>query len=237
MGGERRDYRYVADEVARWILEGTQAPGSLLPSERELGRRFEVTRNIVREALLALEITGFVEVRNGIGAIVLGPSVRAGRPLLSETGSSPIQVLEARRLVEGEVAAEAARAATPEDIEALEEILAQIKAEPFPPPPQSDLPSVFHIRLAQATQNPLLVETVELLWSRVRGPLFEAMKRQTRLPENPARFHMRAEILEAVRRGDPDAARSAMHAHTDLVIRILFGMGEPRRPPENDGGR
>ena len=223
-----RGYRQAAEAIAAAIADGTHPPGSLLPAERALAAEFGVTRNVVREALLALEISGLVEVRNGIGAVVLDAHARGGRPL-AEAGASPLEILQARRAVEGEVAAIAARQAGEDDVDDLAERLAAIRDEPFPPPPGGEGPRRFHLRLAEATHNPMLAALVRHLWDEMRSPLFELMRRQTRLPESATRVAMRERILEAVEARDPDTARAAMHRHTDKVIEILFEARAARR--------
>ncbi|RKR07603.1 GntR family transcriptional regulator [Kushneria sinocarnis] len=127
---QQRLYRQIADQLHQLIERGEFPPGTLLPPERELAQTLGVSRASVREALIALEVIGQVEVRVGHGVLV-GPLVPRGeQPVLGaaarqhpwqpdpelieaftldpETEIPPHALLEARRLVEPEAAALAA---------------------------------------------------------------------------------------------------------------------------------
>jgi GntR family transcriptional repressor for pyruvate dehydrogenase complex len=69
----RRLYLQIADQVRSLIAAGEFTPGSRLPAERELSKRFGVSRPSLREALIALEVQGYVDVRPGSGIIVTKP--------------------------------------------------------------------------------------------------------------------------------------------------------------------
>src|SRR6476469_5820346 len=120
----RRLYLQIADQIRSLIAAGEFPAGSRLPAERELAKRFGVSRPSLREALIALEVEGYVDVRPGSGIVVL-TSNSATLDSTSEEG--PLEVLRARRVIEGAVAAEAAREIKAKDIAALEEILLQMK--------------------------------------------------------------------------------------------------------------
>ena len=112
----RRLYRQIADQIAGLIAAGEFPPGSRLPAERELAAKLGVSRASVREAIISLEIGGLVEVRVGTGIFVTAKQ----RPEVDrDAGPGPFELLNARKLVEGEIAALAAVGATADDIEAL----------------------------------------------------------------------------------------------------------------------
>ncbi|MEO6271495.1 MAG: GntR family transcriptional regulator, partial [Lautropia sp.] len=73
VNGQGRLYRQIAEEICSRIADSSFAAGSRLPAERDLAQRFRVSRTSVREALIALEIGGFVEVRGGSGIYVSSP--------------------------------------------------------------------------------------------------------------------------------------------------------------------
>ena len=66
----RRLYLQIADQVRSLIAAGEFPPGSRLPAERKLAKRFGVSRPTLREALIALEVEGYVDVRPGSGIVV-----------------------------------------------------------------------------------------------------------------------------------------------------------------------
>ena len=116
----RRLYLQIADQVRSLIAAGEFPPGSRLPAERELAKRFGVSRPSMREALIALEVEGYVDVRPGSGIIVTTPNSAAPDGSGDE---GPLEILRARSLIEGAIAAEVARDMKPKDIAALEQIL------------------------------------------------------------------------------------------------------------------
>src|SRR5213075_491236 len=102
----RRLYRQIADQIAALIERGEYGMGQRLPPERDLAKQLGVSRPSVREALIALEVEGFVEVRVGSGVYVTG-----ARPAGSAAGASaaadsgPFELIKARWMIEGECAA------------------------------------------------------------------------------------------------------------------------------------
>jgi DNA-binding FadR family transcriptional regulator len=193
-----RLYRRIADQIRELILAGEFPAGSRLPPERDLAHQFGVSRPSLREALIALEISGFVTVMTG--------------------GPGPFELIRARHLIESEVAAVAAREATPADIESLEDAVAQMREEDLRHESREDADRLFHIRLATATQNSALSLVVQGLWDQGRGRMWEKM--QLRMHNAGLRPRWIAEhtaVLDAVRAKDPKAARRAMQAHLGAV--------------------
>src|SRR5689334_18325649 len=104
----RRLYRQIADQIAALIENGEYGSGQRLPPERDLARQLGVSRPSVREALIALEVEGYVEVRVGSGVYVLGrPRASAAPKLPADSG--PFELIKARWLIEAECAALAAK--------------------------------------------------------------------------------------------------------------------------------
>ena len=219
----RRLYRQIADQINRLIDSGEYPAGSRLPSERLLATQLSVSRPTLREALIALEVEGRVEIRGGAGVFVLerqdAPSF-AAQPLAFSMKAStlpppgPFEVLFARDLVEPEVAALAAKHATPELVAGLARTLGEMVCCSADDPKHLEYDHQFHFSLAEATGNGALVNTMQALWSMRLAPLYMRMEDH---------FHTEAiwqrliiehrEILEAVKRADAKAARSAMHRH------------------------
>src|SRR5437868_7874740 len=106
----QRLYRQIAEQVRSLIKSGEFKPGERLPAERDLARQLNVSRPSVREALIALEVEGWVEVRTGAGVFVLERAKKpiATRKSVPETEWGPLEVIRARRVIEGEIAALAA---------------------------------------------------------------------------------------------------------------------------------
>ena len=213
----RRLYRQIADQIAQLIASGEFPPGARLPAERELATSLGVSRASVREAIISLEMGGLVEVRVGTGIFVTAPVTQG--TTAGDGGPGPFELLQARRLVEGEIAALAASKADREDLEALRECVARMEAhvDDFAVREASD--REFHLRIAKATGNGSLELVVEGLWNQ-RAELWGRMQRHFHtvdLAHKTIRDH--AAILEAIMARDPAGARAAMHRHLTRVVR------------------
>jgi DNA-binding FadR family transcriptional regulator len=201
------------------MSSGEFPPGARLPSERELAVQLGVSRPSVREALIALEVEGKVEVRVGAGIFVA-----AARPVAvaspSTEGQGPFELLHARLLIEGEIAMEAARNARPEDLDEVREAVAEMQRRQRSGRNADEADRNFHIGIAKATQNSALVSVVRNLWDQGRGAIWKRMEHHFQTPELLAavlRDH-RA-ILVALEAKDARAARAAMRKHLEHVDR------------------
>ena len=99
MANDKRLYHAVADQIMQMINDGAFPPGSRLPGERELAERFDVSRVTVREAEIALQALGYLNIKTGSGVYVLDPST-PGNGALPEV--SAFELTEARQLFESE---------------------------------------------------------------------------------------------------------------------------------------
>jgi DNA-binding FadR family transcriptional regulator len=214
----QRLYRQIAEQLRALISKGEFKPGERLPAERDLAKQMGVSRPSVREALIALEVEGWVEVRTGSGVFVLERSAqRNGHDTkVPETEWGPLELIRARRVIEGEIAALAAAHAKRKDCTAIRNAidLMQQDTERGIAPLAGD--RAFHTAIAQAAGNTVLVDTVQMFWDARRGPLFERLgdyfesvpSWRTAIGEHEA-------ILEAIRAHDAEGARTAMQAHMD----------------------
>jgi GntR family uxuAB operon transcriptional repressor len=213
----RRLYRQIADQISRLIASGEFPPGARLPAERELATSLGVSRASVREAIISLEIGGLVEVRVGTGIFVTADAASGAAE--RDAGPGPFELLQARKLVEGEVAALAASKARDQDCEMLRQNLAKMEThvDDFAVREASD--REFHVGIAKTTGNSSLELVVEGLWNQ-RAELWGRMQRHfhtNELAHKTIRDH--AAILQAIEARDPDGARAAMHRHIARVVR------------------
>jgi len=215
----RRLYRQIADQIRTLIAKGEAAPGKRLPAERDLARRLRVSRPSLREALIALEVEGLLDVRVGSGIYVRQPGER--RPSAELAGESgPFEVIHARRLIEGECAALAAREASPAQRRAIRTAHAHVVSEAKRHYNPLDADRAFHVKVAEASGNSALVLVVQTLWDQRMGPLYRALETKLEYPAmaaNTVREHQA--VLAAIVRRDPRAARAAMHRHMDLTMK------------------
>ena len=211
----QRLYRQIADQLRALISQGEFAVGDRLPAERDLAQQLGVSRPSVREALIALEVEGWVEVRTGSGVYVLARERRAAAPV-AETEWGPLELIRARRVVEGETAAIAAQLRKRVQLQAMERAIEGMRemAARKIMPLEGD--RAFHLAIAEACGNAVLTETVQGFWDSRRGPIF------TRLGgyfETVNSWRMAIAEHEAIRDAiaarDAEAARAAMHTHMD----------------------
>lgn len=205
----RRLYRQIADQI-RVLIQGGEFPiGARLPPERDLALKLGVSRPSVREALIALEVEGWVEVRMGSGIYVR--STDAADSVVAE---SPLETIRARQLVEGELAAQAAELATPEHVAGLRAALQTMQAEAAAGqvPIQGD--RLFHMRIAETVNNSVLLRVVGELFDERHNPL--SLKLGDYF-ENPASWQAaiaeHTSVVDAIAAGDACSARHAMRHH------------------------
>ena len=218
----QRLYRQIASQLRTLITAGEFMAGSRLPAERDLARQLGVSRPSVREALIAMEVEGWVEVRTGSGVYVLdrtsgpGPGAAGSRPQLAADEWGPLELIRARRLVEGEIAAMAATLAKRKHVAAMGRALASMKSDADAGVLPLEGDRAFHTALVDACANVVLTETVQRFWDSRRGPLFERLGGYFETVDSwRAAIGEHQAILDAVRSHDAAAARLAMHQHMD----------------------
>jgi DNA-binding FadR family transcriptional regulator len=211
----KRLYRQIADQLRALIVKGEFVPGARLPAERDLARQLGVSRPSVREALIALEVEGWVEVRTGSGVYVLDRSKRSA-PAIEVTEWGPLELIRARRVVEGETAALAALHGKRRDFDAMRRAVDAMREQAASGVMPLDGDRAFHLAIVEASGNAVLIETVQGFWDSRDGPLF--MRLGGYFETAVSWRHAIAEhdvIVEAIVARDPVAARQAMHAHMD----------------------
>jgi DNA-binding FadR family transcriptional regulator len=211
----RRLYRQIADQIAALIKRGEYKPGQRLPPERDLAQQLGVSRPSVREALIALEVEGYVEVRIGSGVYVErnGARASAGRVALPPD-SGPFELIHARRFIESECAALAARHATGAQIRQMKAALASMGRDGRRNVAPLDGDQAFHLHVAEASGNSALAMVVRTLWAQRTGPLFLRLEHHFDTPGLwQAAIKEHQAVLSAIEAHDASAARAAMRFH------------------------
>ena len=210
----RRLYRQIAEQLRGLIRNGEYPLGSRLPPERDLALQLRVSRPSVREALIALEVEGLVEVRMGSGIYVIAPEPAPSAARI-ESELSPFEINRARQLIECELAALAAGSAKISDIvHGLRDALALMEAEIALElmPIRGD--RLFHVRVAEASENSALLRVVTDLYDERNNPLFERLGRHfERVDTWRQAVAEHRLVVSAIAAQDPVRARSAMHEH------------------------
>lgn len=208
----RRLYRQIADQLRQLIEQGEYPVGARMPPERDLASQMGVSRPSLREAMIALEIEGLVEVRTGSGIYVLARD--QNRPDGPVTAEGPLEIIRARQTLESELAAQAARQPSADHVATLHQSLAlmQHEADTGCVPVQGD--RLLHVTIADAADNSVLQRIVAELFDERSNPLFEQL---TSYFESPANWAVaiaeHRAIVAAIEARDPVRARQAMHEH------------------------
>lgn len=209
----------IVDQIMSLIAKGDLKPGQHLPSERELCKTFGASRSSLREALRCLCIVGVLNARVGDGTSV---AVDGGKFLgkIVEwriiTEQHDIEdLMQVRIALESLTAAQAARRASPEDLAKFQELLAKMEAAVKDPKRFTALDLEFHLTLAAAAENFLICDLV----SMIRGQLERTLSRVLLLPNaRPYSLREHVTIVEAIGRGDSEAASIAMQRHLEAAL-------------------
>jgi GntR family transcriptional repressor for pyruvate dehydrogenase complex len=225
----------VTEQITEAIISRQVRPGERLPSERELGARFNVSRTVIREAVRSLVARGLVRVTSGRGVEVSevgSGNVAASMKLLVRGYELDYgKVNEVRSAVEVQTAGLAARRAKPEDVERLRQLCDehQNSLDRGDLNAASEFDFQFHSELTRASGNELLIAMLDSISDVLREVRHQAMV-QPHVSEDGLKAHRR--ILKAVSAGDPKAARDAMARHLAEAERVWRGENAPPMPAE-----
>lgn len=220
-----RLYQEVAERLARAIAVGEYRVGERLPPERDLAALHNISRPTLREAMIALELDGLIEVRMGSGVYVLATQPAAAGAVAMDVG--PFELTEARLIFEAEVAALAATLISSDELAELQKLLDRMEQGNGRGSDGEIADRQFHQCIANATRNSAMSTVIDSLWAiHGRSPqcvrMFEKMRAKG---YRPVISEHRA-ILEALRAHDSNAARSAMRDHLRRVLNYLLDATE-----------
>ncbi|TML68137.1 MAG: FadR family transcriptional regulator [Actinobacteria bacterium] len=222
----------VADMMLETILSRRLAVGDRLPSERELGEQFGVSRTVVREAVRALVAKGVIEVRSGSGlrvAAVNAAAVSESMSLYVHGGGIDFErVHEVRTLLEVHIAGLAAERASAEDIERLRTVHDRMQREAGDVDAASRDDLEFHRVIARATQNDLFL----VLMDSIGNSLIDIRRENLGSGAAPVTLSQHERILDRIAAHDAAGARAAMSDHLDGVAAVWI---EQRAQREESG--
>ncbi|AMM16303.1 MAG: FadR family transcriptional regulator [Pseudomonadota bacterium] len=218
-----RLYQKISTLLTGLIKDGTFAQGVALPAERELAKQLGVGRSSVREALIALEIAGWVEIRTGTGVFVRQPDATRAEPAAADAEFSAADLLAARAVIEGEIAALAAKNGTDVQREALTRNINMLEAQSVNNAAFLDEDKRFHLLISEMTGNAVLTEVMTVLWNKRYSPMFTHLETFYADKHIPAAMNAdHRKIGEAILNRDARAAKNAMRAHLRHVHHKLF---------------
>ena len=214
----RKLYHEVVDRLRERILSGEYAPGSQLPSERQLMALFQVGRPAVREAMLTLERMGMIAISHGERARVLRPTAQAvigqvadaARHMLAAEPDALSHLIEARLFFEVGMVRIAAANRTDADIATLKQALAEQEAAIEGPARFLEKDMAFHRAIAAVSRNPIYVAISQSVFEWL-GQYYVGLVRVRGAEHLTIAEH--TEIYERIAAGDVDGAARAMSDH------------------------
>ncbi|QZN95216.1 FCD domain-containing protein [Symbiopectobacterium purcellii] len=226
-----RLYQDIGNKIRTDILAGKYQVGDRLPPERDIAESFSVSRSVVREALIMLELEKLIEVRKGSGVYVIQiPTEDQNRN--TDSGYGPFELMQARQLLESEVAAFAAMQATKTDILKMKQAIDQERQALDNGSVDESADELFHCLLAQSTQNSVLANMVYEVWqARKRSSMWRGLHSHTVDFSYQRQWlddHQR--ILRAVTRRDAKLARQEMWQHLENVKHKLLEISDVDDP-------
>jgi DNA-binding FadR family transcriptional regulator len=206
----------IALQVRRRIDSGELAPGQRLPTEQELSQAFGVSRNVVREAIARLKLSGYIETRRGVGSFVAAQATERNFEILPQDLLQPEALEHAYQLrveIEAGAAAIAARHRTREQLETLREALLRADASAHDWQEGADTALDFHMAVGHATNNPFFIRLMAH-FGRVIGDAVRTLRFNSTGTDRVAQIeHEHHLIFDAIAARDSDAARQAMRLH------------------------
>ena len=223
-----RLYQKVAAQIAQRIHDGEFPVESKLPTERRLAESLEVSRPTVREALIALEIQGLVEIKGGSGSYVRStPQTAFDLEVLFDMGHSAREIIDTRLTFEVELAGIAATQANDADLEIMNDAVKRgwhnfeteiVRSDSF----ANDADGQFHRAIAECSRNALNTAIARFLWKGSRSPLIRAMEDKADLQQYAELSMLDHEaIYRAIEAKDPEGAKNAMRRHLMRYEKLL----------------
>lgn len=216
-------YEKVALQLQRLICDGSLKPGEKLPPERELADMFHVSRGSLRDAVRALEVTGFVEARHGEGTVVRTPSADS---LLQPLTAAMLrrrefvgELLEFRAMIEPVLAKRAAAYASAEDLQRLRDVLRRQQEKVDHGEIAIDEDTEFHNTIAHAAKNEVVLNVLEAFMDLLRESREHSLQVEGRLQKS---LEGHRQILHAIERRDALAAEAAMRRHIEKIEGIIL---------------
>ncbi|MCV7420477.1 FadR family transcriptional regulator [Mycobacterium yunnanensis] len=216
-------YEQVAERLREFIDTSGMQPGDKLSNVRDLATELQVGRSSVREAITALRAQGIVEVRHGDGIYLLERPENIIASLAAELVETHVDhpyIWETRQALETQCARLAAVHATKADLRELDAALKQMKAEIDSGQAGLDGDRRFHLGVAAAAHNPLLLRLLKGLKSALDRTSETSLTRPGQPEQSLADHHG---IVDAIRARDGVMAADRMLAHlvgtTDRLVR------------------
>lgn len=224
----KRVYMQIVDQIIDLVRKGGFGRESQLPPERDLAEQLGVSRASLREALSALQLLGLVETRSGQGTFVCPEApaalLRLDASLLYQELESPFAILQARKAVEPTIASIAARQRSEEAMQRLVKIRELVESDPHGQYLSSEGDRRFHLALAEATENPVLISMMAIVYDLMGQRLWLLLRDATAAePERLRQYaQQHRDICDAIEAGDAECAAQRMTRHLESVENFMI---------------
>ena len=210
-----RLYVKVAAQLSKLVNDGVILPGARLPSERELAEKLNVSRPTIREAMIALELSGIVEIKTGSGIYI-----KEKKPFITteDKGIGPFDVLQIRSIIESQACALAVEHITDEQITQLKDTIVEMEEEEKRPNSSEKADWKFHRIIAEATHNSAITSVINWLWElREKSDLSAAFAQRLRAEGVHPSIQDHKDIVDALESRNVKKAEQAMRKHLENV--------------------
>ncbi len=219
-----RGANLIARELAQAIMNGAYGNGQQLPTERQLAMNFVASRTTVRKALAVLETQKLVQRRPGSGTYVSFQSSTSENGIAERT--SPLQLIEVRAVIEPQMARLAVLHASQVDLDRLQALVNDLVAAERDDDGDrySMVDEQFHLAIASATSNPLMVWLYEQINVIRTHSLWAEMRKKIITQENMRLYNVQhAAVVRAIQARDAAGAAETMVRHMDKARNDLIG--------------
>ena len=210
----RRLYQQIADQIRELIQRGGFDTGTRLPPERDLAQQLGVSRPSLREALIALDVEGTVEIRSGSGVYVSNPPTERQPKTTAALGDSPTELMQARAALEGTVVVLACARVTEPALTRLREIIAGMRSEIAARRHPLEHDRQFHLAIAEMSGNSVMVRLIGDLFDERHSPISAKLSsRYESIRTWNLALNEHEAVLRAIEARDPLAAQAAIRSH------------------------
>jgi GntR family transcriptional repressor for pyruvate dehydrogenase complex len=225
---KRNHYEAITDQVKQLILDGKLKVGDKLPSTKQMSEQFGVGRSTTREALSALKAMGLIDIRQGGGCrVIRNAPVEMELPELASlrlNRETVLELLEAREALEVSGAAIAAVKRTDEDLKQLGDLIEEMKRTVGDETEGERLDLQFHLTLAKATHNSIMVRLFESIMNYIETAIHDIRRVELYASEAVAErlYKEHSAIYEAIEQQDAECAADRMKQHLQHIESIVL---------------
>ncbi|WP_454763868.1 FadR/GntR family transcriptional regulator [Cupriavidus campinensis] len=205
----------VIQQLRAEIADGVYPVGARLPTGKQLAEQYGVSAAVIREVTEHLRSQGMIESRQGLGSTVRSRVSDAGFRLTSHADAADLaDIYELRLDLESAAAAMAARRRTDDDVRRMATLLDTLAAQLHDTERGAESDTQFHVAIATATHNKYYQQLLQYLNLQLHHAVRAGRLNSRTQPGLPEQVHgEHVAIFEAIRAGQPDAARLATAAH------------------------